>query len=285
MILVIDSGSTKTHWCFISDKAEIITTGGMNPYFRTQAGILEELNADLKPRIPDNVEKIFFYGAGITNGSAGKAVENILAVLFPGSAVETHSDLLGAARATLHNRRGIACILGTGSNSCLYNGEKIILNIPPLGFILGDEGSGAALGKKLLADYLKAIMPRHIAQRFESRFAFRYPEILQKVYRQEQPGRFLASLTPFIHENLADEYCRSLCRSSFTEFIERNIMQYPGSHSEPIYLTGSVACHFSGILNEIFREKSLNLVATVKDPIGGLIHYHTGNPQPIVINS
>lgn len=276
MILVVDSGSTKTAWCFISagNKTKIITTGGMNPYFRTSEDILKELNSELRPKIQCKIKNIFFYGAGITNNETGEVIKNILAALFPESAIETHSDLLAAARATLYNKRGIACILGTGSNSCLYDGEKIIEHIPPLGFILGDEGSGAVLGKKLLADYLKGNMPKNIATKFKQEFPFQYAEFLQKVYKQEQPNKFMAALVPFIHENLDEEYCQTLCETSFSEFLERNILKYTNYLNEQICFVGSVAFYFSEILKKTLEKKGFNMGMILKEPAKGLIKYH-----------
>jgi len=246
----------------------------MNPYFRTSEDILKELNTELKPNIPCKVKNIFFYGAGIINDEAGGVVKNALAALFPESTIEMHSDLLAAARATLQNKRGIACILGTGSNSCLYDGEKIIEHVPPLGFILGDEGSGAVLGKKLLADYLKRTMPQNIMAKFEQKFPFQYADFIEKVYQHKQPNKFLASLVPFIHENLGEEYCRNICEISFSEFIERNVLRYTNYLSEQICFVGSVAFHFSEILKKVLENKGLNMGIILKEPVEGLIQYH-----------
>ena len=276
MILIADSGSTLTVWCFISaeNKTQTVITNGINPYFRTSEDILEELNHELKPQIPGKVKNIFFYGAGIVNSEAGEVVKNALAVLFPESTIETHSDLLAAARATLHNKKGIACILGTGSNSCLYDGEKITEHVPPLGFILGDEGSGAVLGKKLLADYLKGNMPKNIAAKFKQEFPFQYADYLQKVYKEKQANKFLASLVPFIHKNLDEEYCETLCETSFSEFIERNILQYTNCQNEQICFVGSVAFYFSEILKKVLENKGLKTGIILKEPVEGLIKYH-----------
>ncbi len=199
----------------------------------------------------------------------------MLTLVFPEANIETYSDLLGAARATLRSKRGIACIIGTGSNSCLYDGENIIEHVPPLGFILGDEGSGAVLGKKLLADYLKAVMPQDIADRFKREFPLQYTDYLQKIYRQEQPNRFLATLVPFIHKNSDHEYCRKLCEDSFSEFIERNILQYTNCFNEQICFVGSVAFYFSEILKNTCKTKGLNMATVLKNPIAGLVQYHT----------
>ena len=257
-----------------SNSTNVITTRGINPYFCNSDDITEVLNAELMPNIECKPEHIFFYGAGIVNDSVGDVIKNSLAVLFPHSAIEMHSDLLAAARATLHNKKGIACIFGTGSNSCLYDGEKIIEHIPPLGFILGDEGSGAVLGKKLLADYLKGNMPKNIADSFKQKFPFQYDYYLQRVYKHKQPNRFLASFVPFIYENADSDYCQTLCETSFTEFIERNILPYTNCLNEPVCFVGSVAFYFSDILKRVVEKQGLNMGEVLKEPVKGLIQYH-----------
>lgn len=164
MILIADSGSTKTSWCLTNkdDFTEYYSTGGLNPFFRTTKDILDELQLKLLPKTGNNIHQIFFYGAGIINPEKGDIVKNALNQIYPKAKIETKSDLLAAARSTLRQEKGIACILGTGSNSCLYNGTEIIEHVPPLGFILGDEGSGAVLGRKLVGDFLKGVIPKNI---------------------------------------------------------------------------------------------------------------------------
>ncbi len=277
MILIADSGSTKTTWCFISQENEmaIFSTGGINPFFRTTEDIYDELKSDLAPKIPGPVKSIFFYGAGIVNDEVGKVVKNALTEIFEGATVETNSDLLAAARATLQHSEGIACILGTGSNSCLYNGEKIAEHVPPLGFILGDEGSGAVLGKKVLGDFLKGIMPEKLAAKFQDKFPFQYTEYLQKVYKQERPNKFLASLVPFLSENLEDDYCRNLVAKSFEEFVERNVLQYTNCRNWPVCFVGSVAYYFVEILQEVLVKKGLKTGTVLQEPMQGLIQFHS----------
>ena len=159
MILIADSGSTKTIWCLLSKKGNpaLFSTTGINPFFRNSDDIEAELKTGLVPKLNSGIEKVFFYGAGIINDAKKNVIRTALKRLFPGTQIEINSDLLAAAHATLGKNQGIACILGTGSNSGLYDGDSVIENVPPLGFILGDEGSGAVLGKKLLADYLKGV--------------------------------------------------------------------------------------------------------------------------------
>lgn len=279
MILIADSGSTKTTWCFISaeNKTEIFSTSGINPYFRTTADIRSELQTSLVPLIKGQVQKIYFYGAGIINDEVGKVVKNALAQLFEGAAVETRSDLLAAAHSTLQHKKGIACILGTGSNSCLYDGEKIVEHVPPLGFILGDEGSGSALGRKLLADFLKGIMPGHLKEKFRQKYPFQYAEFLQKVYKEERPNKFLASLVPFIYENIQDDYCKKLVEDSFRQFLLRNVFQYPDYRNQPVCFAGSIAFYFKEVLHEILEKEGLTLGVVLKDPMEGLIKFYTKN--------
>lgn len=277
MILIADSGSTKTSWGLIksSGQSDFYSTNGINPFFRTSEDIETELREKLREIPHSKVEKIFFYGAGIINQEKGEIVKTALQKLFPQADVETASDLLAAARATLKNEKGIACILGTGSNSCMYNGENIAQNIRPLGFILGDEGSGAVLGRKLLADYLKGIMPASLSVRFAYQFPINYAGFMEAVYKKEKPNKFLAQLVPFLGENIADGYCSHLVENSFKEFIERNICQYADFSAQPVCFAGSVAWHFQEQLRKVSGLFNLQINKIVKEPLEGLIEYHS----------
>ena len=187
MILIADSGSTKTSWCLtgISGLPEIFSTGGMNPFFRNTEDIASEIRMQLLPETGSELNEIHFYGAGVINQEKGNIVKNALQVLYPTAVIEVQSDLLAATRATLGKEAGIACILGTGSNSCFYNGSEIIEHIPPLGFILGDEGSGAVMGRKLIGDFLKGITPENISKIFQNQFQITYAEFMEGVYKKE----------------------------------------------------------------------------------------------------
>jgi N-acetylglucosamine kinase-like BadF-type ATPase len=279
MILIADSGSTKTTWCFISaaNKTEFFSTSGINPYFRTTEDIVNELKRELLPKLDGPVESIFFYGAGIINEEVGEVVKRALTQLFAYAKSEVQSDLLAAARATLKNESGIACILGTGSNSCLYNGITITEHVPPLGFILGDEGSGAVLGKKLLADVLKGIIPGNLAEKFRQKFSFQYADYLQKVYKQERVNTFLASLVPFVHENIQNDYCKKLVEDSFREFLVRNIFQYSDYRNQSVCFVGSVAFYFADILKRVMLDEGLEPGIILKEPMEGLIKLHKKN--------
>ncbi len=277
MILIADSGSTKTSWCLVGqkNKIEYFSTGGINPFFRSTEDIENELREKLVPEINTEIVQIHFYGAGIINEEKGNVVKLALQNLFTDAEIEVESDLLAAARATLQRVKGIACILGTGSNSCLYDGNKIVKHVRPLGFILGDEGSGAVLGRKLLGDYLKGTLPVHLSEKFHKKFPFNYPEFLEGVYKREKPNRFLAHFVPFLHENIIDEHCKYLVESSFDEFVQRNISQYPGFEQLPICFAGSVAYYFQEQLRIVLKKHNLHFKTILKEPLNGLLNYHT----------
>lgn len=276
MILLADSGSTKTNWCLLSKKGyqAIFSTDGINPFYRTSDDIEAELRAGLVPKLNAAIEEIYFYGAGIINEAKKNVIRIALKRLFPGTAIEIQSDLLAAAHATLAGEPGIICILGTGSNSGLYNGTSIIEHVPPLGFILGDEASGAVLGKKLLADYLKGVMPESISVAFKLQFNYTYSEFMDQVYKKESPNRSLAQLVPFIKQHIDKNYCQKLVEYSLIEFVERNISQYSNYKNLQISFIGSVAYHFSDQLKRVFKKQYLKLGEIQRDPMNGLILYY-----------
>ncbi len=171
--------------------------------------------------------------------------------------------------------KGIACILGTGSNSCLYNGTEIIEHVPPLGFILGDEGSGSVLGRKLVGDFLKGIMPENISEEFKNRFQITYAGFLEGVYKREKPSQFLAQFVPFLKENISEGYCVELVENSFQEFIDRNVSQYSSFHEYPVSFVGSVAFYFQDQLKKVLNKNQLQLKIVLKEPLKGLLKFHT----------
>jgi N-acetylglucosamine kinase-like BadF-type ATPase len=276
MILIADSGSTKTSWCFIDNNGNtsLFSTNGINPFFRSSENIETELREKLVELVEKDIQKIIFYGAGVINEEKGNIVRLALKNIFPAPEIEVHSDLLAAAHATLGNSKGIASILGTGSNSCFYDGKKITKHVPPLGFILGDEGSGAVLGRKLLADYLKKIMPASLLKKFENQFHYNYPEFMEGVYKKEKPNLFLANFVPFIKENIEESYCMELIKTSFNEFVERNIFSYSNFREVPLAFVGSVAFYFQEQLKSVLDEKHLRLGTVLKEPLSGLVNYY-----------
>lgn len=281
MILIADSGSTKTEWCLAESGAAVrtIRTAGTNPYFQTPAQIREVIGDILYPAIHAfPVEAVFFYGAGCAFPEKNRILEAILADYFP-VPVTVDSDLTGAARALCGRHAGIACILGTGSNSCLYDGKVITEHIPPLGFILGDEGSGAVLGRRLAADCMKGQLPAALCEKFKRQYALTPALLLEKVYKQPFPNRFLASLTPFLLENIGQPAIYSLVYDSFRAFFLRHVMAYTEYHRYPVHLTGSIAYYFREILQKVADELGITLGKIAQEPMSGLLTYHAGLPQ------
>jgi glucosamine kinase len=276
MILVADSGSTKTDWRLIrSDKTiSEIQTIGFNPFYQTSESITEELKHKLLPQTGADVQFVYFYGAGCANEEKNNIVKEGIAQVYPKANIQINNDLLGAARSTCGQNPGIACILGTGSNSCLFDGQNIIDNVSPLGFILGDEGSGAVLGKKFLGNLLKRCVPEHIETKFYQKYKTDRFEILENVYKKPFPNRYLATFSVFMAENLQEPYLQSFLYACFEEFITRNVMKYAGYQNQTIHFAGSVAYHYSEIINKVLIDNNLKIGKIIKSPIELLVEYH-----------
>ncbi|MDR0546610.1 MAG: ATPase [Dysgonamonadaceae bacterium] len=277
MILIADSGSTKTKWAKISPSSgiEICVTSGLNPFFTDETGILRILNQEFSlPK--SNIEAIYFYGAGCIPGKID-GLKTCLSTYFQTTTIEIESDLMAAARSLCGRQAGIACILGTGSNSCYYDGTKIAEQTPALGYVIGDEGSGAALGKQLLSGIFKKQLPASIRTAFHQQFALNQPDIIEKVYRQPYPNRFLAQFTPFIVEQLSKPAMAALVDKCFSDFVQRNLLQYTFIQQLPVHFTGSVAYYLKSRLEKVLHDFNLQSGKVTSDPMEGLIHYHTTN--------
>lgn len=275
MLLIADSGSTNTTW-LLCDGASIVAeihTGGINPFYMEESAVAELVCRDLLPRLEGcRIESLHFYGAGCIPGAKSMVVVDALHACFTDADVEVLSDLWGACRGLCGRDAGIVCILGTGSNSCYYDGEKIIRNVPPLGFVLGDEGSGAVLGKSVLADYLKGLMPSDLSALFESKYDCDSSAMLDRVYRQPFPNRYLASFAPFLSENISHPYINRLVYGKLSEFVERNIQHYPSD--VPVNFTGSVAFHFKSVLQDVCISAGFSMGRISQSPVYGLADYH-----------
>ena len=277
MMLIADSGSTKTDWCVILDNTPIkrIGTKGLNPFFQSEEEIQQELTHSLLPQLPEGtIDSVYFYGAGCTPEKAPtlrRAIADSLPVV---GNIKAYSDMLAAARGLCGREAGITCILGTGSNSCFYDGKEIVNHISPLGFILGDEGSGAVLGKLLVGDILKNQLSPAIKEVFLKQFDLTVPEIIDRVYRQPFPNRFLASLSPFIAQHLEEPGIRQLVLGSFIAFLRRNVMQYDCTQY-PAHFIGSVAHCYKEILQEAAQETGIRIGKILQSPMEGLIQYHS----------
>ena len=277
-LLIADSGSTKSDWRFLSNSAPVsVQTEGFNPYLLSGEEILQRLTIDLKPKLGNHFpEEIFFYGAGCGTEEKKAIVREALEKTFRAVKVTVESDLLGAARSLCGREPGIAAILGTGSNSCAWDGEKIVANRPSLGYILGDEGGGSVLGKELVRLYLYGDMEEKLRINFEKRFDVQKDAILNHVYREPMPNRFLASFSKFIFQNLDHQQCVDLVAINFRQFFRNHILRYDGFENAQLHVTGSVGFYFSNILRRISEEQGIRLGRITETPIAGLVNYHLG---------
>ena len=277
MILVADSGSTKTDWAIVDKDTTLrINTQGINPVHQNCEAILKILYEELLPHLEvPEVEAVYYYGSGV-RPELEEQMADVLHGTFPrAKTIEAHSDLLGAARALFGCNCGIACILGTGANSCLYNGSRIVMNTPAMGYVLGDEGSGAALGKRLLHDLYKGVLLEEIVSGFEAETGLSLPEIIDKVYRQSMPNRFLASLSEYIHNHLTDWLeLRRLVIDNFSDFFRFNIAPYQ-RRDLPVSFVGSLAHYYQAELREVARSMGYTVGAVTRSPIEGLVRYHS----------
>ena len=278
MLLIADSGSTKTDWCLCNQGAIVqnIQTQGINPYHQTEEAIEEVLRKELLPQFEaqSSQPRVIFYGSGCANETACNRIKEALFKVLGSEDVTVHSDLLGAARALCGHEEGIACVLGTGSNSCLYNGKEITANTPPLGYILGDEGSSAVLGRRLVGDCLKNQLPEAIRDEFLAEYQLTQEIILEKVYRQPLANRFLASLTPFLSKHREVPEVHKLLVESITDFFVRNVKQYRRPWL-PIHFVGSIANAFPAELKEAAESLGMELGTILQSPMEGLIKYHS----------
>ena len=280
MILIADSGSTKTHWCLVSEGKVVsnIIADGINPFYQNELEIIALLDAQLVQNLPETtIEKIFFYGAGCSFPEKKLLVSQALVRFFSNAMIEIQSDLLAAARSLFQHEKGIACILGTGSNSCFYDGKEIIQNVSPLGFVLGDEGSGAVLGKLLIADCLKNQLPEWIAEKLLDEYELTPAIILENVYKKPFPNRFLAKFTPFILEHIEEPAIFNLVYDSFDAFLVRNVMQYPLEDTE-VGFVGSIAHYFRDTLEIVASERGIVISDIIQNPMEGLVRFHC-NPN------
>lgn len=284
MKLIVDSGSTKTDWCFAesSDVYMLVQTDGINPVVQTFDEILSVVQEQMLPRAKQqsldlaSLEEVYFYGAGCTPELLS-VVENALRVAVGEKpSVYVDSDLLAAARALCGTDSGIACILGTGSNSCYYDGEEIKEHTPALGYILGDEGSGAVLGRNFINGILKGTLSQNLRDEFLEEYQTSQADIIDKVYHSATPNRFLASLSKFILSHIDDDCLETLVVRNFENFIISNIRNY--SEAKPVInAVGSVAFLYRKQLEQAVMSQGYELGKILKSPLEGLLDYHFAN--------
>jgi len=275
MILLADGGSTKTEWCAAEDGKLVqrVITKGMNPYFQSEDEISGEVQSVLLPQLKTSTfDALYFYGAGCLPEKI-PMMQQALSKHLDLKMIEVHSDILAAARGLSGKNPGIVCIMGTGSNSCFYDGEKVVSNVSPLGFILGDEGSGAVLGKLLVGDILKNQLPAGLKEKFLQQFDLTPAAIIERVYRQPFPNRFLASLQHFLEQNIDVPEIRALVLNAFKAFLNRNVKQYDYQNHK-VHFVGSIAFHYQEILEVAIGECGMQLGNIVQSPMEGLVAYH-----------
>ncbi len=276
MILIADSGSTKTDWRIIDQEGTIAQarTVGINPYHQTETQIGQVLHDELLPQLKTNIEQVYFYGAGCANKAISDQVKSALKAVFTSAEIQVYADLLAAARALCGHEPGIACIIGTGANSCLYDGKDIVDNVPPLGYILGDEGSGTYIGKELLNRFLKRDMPAPLAQQFEKRYQITVADVLENTYQKPQANRYLASFSRFAFHHLKHPYIAHMIYEGFAKFFDRNVCRYENHEQYSVHFTGSVAFYYGNMLRQVASDKGITVKNIMETPIAGLTLFH-----------
>ncbi len=278
MKLIIDSGTTKTHWVLLEEKqvTENFKTTGFNPYYTSAETIRQLISGELPENMRrKNVEKIYFYGTGCSTRANCSKVDSILQSFFKTAIIETHHDLYGAAVALLKDKEGIASILGTGSNSCLWNGHEIIESVPSTGWLLGDEGSATYLGKIILKAFLGGEMSKDITRTFYQDIGLDFEGVLHKIYSASQPNKWISGLAPFASAHINNREIRELVKKNFRDFLAVQIKRYSHYQTKEISFTGSVAWHFQELLREVLQEENLHAGSILQQPMDGLIEYHT----------
>ncbi len=275
MKIIVESGATKTAWRSVGEDGGVIEaqSAGLNPSCIS----LEDLQSIIRDVIPalnphgKRIEEIHFYGAGLVSEEAAAPIRECLEMWCPLAEMNFHSDMLAAARSLFGNGSGVVAIMGTGSNSCLYENGEIVMNIRPGGYVLGDEGSAMALGKALLADFIKGLMPEHIENEFIKEYGLDYQTIVRKVYREPAASAFMASFAPFATARLDDPYMKRMTETVLEDFIKRSLARY---ESKKVGVVGTFGCVCESMLREIGVRYGLEFVKFIKSPIDELVKYH-----------
>ena len=267
-ILIADSGSTKTDWALGELR---VKTQGINPFHQDDQTIRDVLRQELMPALGGQCPvEIYFYGSGVRPELEEKMIRLLNEVFPHAQHIEAHSDLLGAAIALCGHEEGIACILGTGANSCLFDGKTIIENIPPMGYILGDEGSGAVLGKRFLNALYKNRLPQHLRDQFEQHYQIHLPQVIENVYRKPLANRWLASLSEFIHLHLDEPLVENLVVENFRDFLTYNVAQY-GRKNLPVSAVGSIAYFYQDQWRQALKAEGYTVGKILRGPLDGLV--------------
>lgn len=277
MLLIADSGSTKTDWRLVNEEGKTVRAvrnQGLNPYFLGEKEISSIIENDVLP-ITSNVEKVLFYGAGCTIPEKAAQVKNAIEAVIPSRfPAEVSGDIVGAARSLLQDQSGIACILGTGANSCIYDGHEAVYNVPSLGYILADWGSGTVMCKDLISLLLQGKLDKKITSDFEQNYGLHQREILENIYNKPMANRFLASFTPFLLKHSNDPVCREVILDNFRKFFTYYVLRYNHHSDIKVSIVGSIAYHFKEFLVEVGAEMGISIDKIVQHPMDGLVKYH-----------
>jgi N-acetylglucosamine kinase-like BadF-type ATPase len=278
MVIIVDSGSTKAHWAYyIQDSLHIFETKGMSPYFVDADFVFQELNHSEAKDWKEDVAAIHFYGTGCSHEKMNEKLKTILKDYFTNAVhIEVKHDMMAACIALFGSQKGLACILGTGSNSCVYNGAEITANIPAPGFVLGDEAGGAFLGKSLLRAFIYKKLSPQVMNYLENEMNLKEVEIYENIYSKPQANRYLASFAPVLYQFKSDESIQKILQNAFEEFITFHILDYPQYKELPIAAVGSVAFYFQEEFDKALKKYDLSLSHVEKEPITALAKFHYG---------
>lgn len=273
--LIADSGATKTEWCLLTGgRKRTIITQGISPYFLSPQDIENILLKELKSKIRNEPDEIYYYGTGLANPDNVRIMKKVLRNLFPGAKVEADHDMMAAARALCGDGKGVACILGTGSNSCFFDGKKMTRNRPGLGYVLGDEGSGAYLGKKVVQYYLYETFDEELQYQFNMKYATNRVDILEHIYKKPFPNRYLAGFSIFLAENRGHYMVENIIEDGLNDFFYAHLNKYPEIWRYPVHFVGGVAYGFKDVLAELCRTYEFEMGKIMKNPMEGLIDYY-----------
>jgi glucosamine kinase len=274
--LIADSGATKAEWCLLKNgKKKTIFTSGISPYFLDTEQIIALLVKELRPKLKNvEVGEVHYYGTGCANPMNARSVKKALSIVFEKAMVSVNHDLMAAARALCGRKKGIACILGTGSNSCYYDGKKIVKNSPGLGYVLGDEGSGAYLGKKVIQYYLYGTFDEELRARFDASYTTNASGILENVYKKPMPNRYLAGFCRFLAENRGHYMIENIIEDGLNDFFFTHLCKYRETWTLPVSFAGSVAFGFQDVLKQLCNSYEFELGKIMKNPMEGLVEYH-----------
>ena len=276
LTLIADGGATKTEWCLLSNgRKKTFFTQGISPYFLNSQQIAQLVTTELLPRLKNVIiVNLFYYGTGCFDLKNARMVKEALRKVFPGAHIEVGTDLLGAARSLCGSGKGIACNLGTGTFSCYYNGKKIVKSRPGPGYVLGDEGSGAYLGKKVLQYYLYEIFDEDLYYRFNKKYNTDRDEILRNVYKEPFPNRYLASFALFLAENRGHYMIENILEDGINDFFFYHLCKYSEVWKTPVNFVGSVAYGFKDVLEQLCQSYEFELGKVLKNPMQGLAKFH-----------